>query len=137
MLQGDSPSNAIWAETLDRQHNATRWLANTIAQYMPGVPAYPTIGNHGIFTFVEEHGNLISRNWKFLKHKTSNCNLFPTMTHYFIKMRSTLSDFLNCPVKYQVQLVPLNLTNSLNLTICSGHTPLTPFVKSNHNSTPC
>ena len=46
--QGDTPANSIWAETLDRQHNVTRWLAEKIAEYMPGTPAFPTIGNHGM-----------------------------------------------------------------------------------------
>ena len=44
---GDTPSNAVWAETNVRQINSTIWLGQKIADYLPDVPAFFTIGNHG------------------------------------------------------------------------------------------
>ena len=37
----------MWRETFDGQMNASKAVADCIARNMPGVPAYPAIGNHG------------------------------------------------------------------------------------------
>ncbi len=34
-------------ETQQGQINATKYVASSVVEYMPGIPAFPTIGNHG------------------------------------------------------------------------------------------
>ena len=46
-MTGDTPSNIMWRETMDGQMNYTKALTDSIARNMPGIPAYPAIGNHG------------------------------------------------------------------------------------------
>ena len=44
---GDSPRGGTWKETFDSQRGISKWVADAIAEHIPGVPAYATFGNHG------------------------------------------------------------------------------------------
>ncbi|EGG16526.1 saposin B domain-containing protein [Cavenderia fasciculata] len=43
---GDNVPHDIWMQTRETQLNATHHLTNLIKQYFPGVPVFPSIGNH-------------------------------------------------------------------------------------------
>ena len=54
ILAGDNPPHAIWLETQSGQLNASRWVADAIEANILGVPAFPSIGNHGtVYTLGE------------------------------------------------------------------------------------
>lgn len=46
---GDSPAHTVWDETQSGQLNVSRYIAETIYKYMPGVPGFPAIGNHDTY----------------------------------------------------------------------------------------
>ena len=50
-ITGDSPPHALWDETLEKQRDTTKWVAESIGRRIPNVTVYPAYGNHGMQIF--------------------------------------------------------------------------------------
>jgi len=49
LYAGDTPPHHLWYEELHSHMNASRWLGEAIQRNIPGVPAFPAVGNHDPF----------------------------------------------------------------------------------------
>ncbi|ELT88291.1 hypothetical protein CAPTEDRAFT_206548 [Capitella teleta] len=43
---GDSPPHTLWLETQEGQLKVSAWVADAIHKHFPGIPVFPSLGNH-------------------------------------------------------------------------------------------